>query len=623
MRLTNESRLVKNKHRPDETMMNKADEHIAALSQLEAVAFASNPENLDALLHQIHLLNRTSRWDVDQDDPFWERLGVIETHVISSIKKRRAKKMLLAGCVAVVVCVMLMLLGWNYAYNAHFQNYAARMEAALLHGSTAEVESLLDEKWRFEPGRSGAENAVRIRSLAATWLAMKKSACDSWLTELGRTEDEIENWGSLSPEKRHTLIKDVSTLQSFHEINAKEFNPSDAQKIAALTTKITELKQEWLRETTSSAEVALSALDSCLIQADGVFGEPLVLLLPEMRRVATKVVEAQAPGLEERLTKKMERALSKHQQLEASSMAWVKSFDQMAGEHTTAETHAEILRGMMAKLPEGHRIRSDFAAVLEKGMSAAVLHQQAMQTMGVTAASNKALFPTRPCTDAEMSFLKERLPALEAAAAQPAPDSPDTYRYHLRSLAGWASKRDATSPPQFTQSALFFLDRIYADPWMKPFEKALLCQVVDGVISQDSMSWGMLWCPSASKELSEVLKLAGKSPDPLLGKGVGLSAEKLVLLEAYFTDHRDVDFQQEAAALQLLVAAASSWQKTGVVIEDGKIHYLGNLPEQCVLLAWGRGTAVVGFRSSLGKIKWLGDHPVMGSPVFCHAAHAK
>jgi hypothetical protein len=621
--LTNESRLVKNKHRPDETMMNKADEHIAALSQLEAVAFASNPENLDALLHQIHLLNRTSRWDVDQDDPFWERLGVIETHVISSIKKRRAKKMLLAGCVAVVVCVMLMLLGWNYAYNAHFQNYAARMEAALLHGSTAEVESLLDEKWRFEPGRSGAENAVRIRSLAATWLAMKKSACDSWLTELGRTEDEIENWGSLSPEKRHTLIKDVSTLQSFHEINAKEFNPSDAQKIAALTTKITELKQEWLRETTSSAEVALSALDSCLIQADGVFGEPLVLLLPEMRRVATKVVEAQAPGLEERLTKKMERALSKHQQLEASSMAWVKSFDQMAGEHTTAETHAEILRGMMAKLPEGHRIRSDFAAVLEKGMSAAVLHQQAMQTMGVTAASNKALFPTRPCTDAEMSFLKERLPALEAAAAQPAPDSPDTYRYHLRSLAGWASKRDATSPPQFTQSALFFLDRIYADPWMKPFEKALLCQVVDGVISQDSMSWGMLWCQSASKELSEVLKLAGKSPDPLLGKGVGLSAEKLVLLEAYFTDHRDVDFQQEAAALQLLVAAASSWQKTGVVIEDGKIHYLGNLPEQCVLLAWGRGTAVVGFRSSLGKIKWLGDHPVMGSPVFCHAAHAK
>ena len=604
-------------------MMNKADEHIAALSQLEAVAFASNPENLDALLHQIHLLNRTSRWDVDQDDPFWERLGVIETHVISSIKKRRAKKMLLAGCVAVVVCVMLMLLGWNYAYNAHFQNYAARMEAALLHGSTAEVESLLDEKWRFEPGRSGAENAVRIRSLAATWLAMKKSACDSWLTELGRTEDEIENWGSLSPEKRHTLIKDVSTLQSFHEINAKEFNPSDAQKIAALTTKITELKQEWLRETTSSAEVALSALDSCLIQADGVFGEPLVLLLPEMRRVATKVVEAQAPGLEERLTKKMERALSKHQQLEASSMAWVKSFDQMAGEHTTAETHAEILRGMMAKLPEGHRIRSDFAAVLEKGMSAAVLHQQAMQTMGVTAASNKALFPTRPCTDAEMSFLKERLPALEAAAAQPAPDSPDTYRYHLRSLAGWASKRDATSPPQFTQSALFFLDRIYADPWMKPFEKALLCQVVDGVISQDSMSWGMLWCQSASKELSEVLKLAGKSPDPLLGKGVGLSAEKLVLLEAYFTDHRDVDFQQEAAALQLLVAAASSWQKTGVVIEDGKIHYLGNLPEQCVLLAWGRGTAVVGFRSSLGKIKWLGDHPVMGSPVFCHAAHAK
>ncbi len=604
-------------------MMNQADEHMAALSQLETEAFASNPENLDALLHQIHLLNRTSRWDVDQDDLFWERLGVIEAHVTSSIKKRRTKKMLLGGGIAVAACATLMLLGWHYAYNAHFQNYAARMEAVLLHGSTADVKSLLDEKWRFEPGRSGAENAVKIRSLAAAWLATKKSACDSWLTELGRVEAEIENWGSLSLEKRRILIKDVSTLQSFHEINAKEFNPSDAQKIAALTTKITELKQEWLRETTSSAEVALSVLDSCLLRADGVFGEPLVLLLPEMRRVATKVVEAQAPGLEERLTKKMERALSKHQQLEASSMAWVKSFDQMAGEHTTAETHAEILRGMIGKLPESHRIKSEFAAVLEKGMSAAVLHQQAMQTMGLTAASNKALFPTRPCTDAEMSFLKERLPALEAAAAQPEADSPDTYRYHLHTLAGWAGKRDGTSAPQFTQSALFFLDRIYADPWMKPFEKALLCQIVDGVISQASVSWGMLWCPSASKELSEVLKLAGKSPEPLLGKGVGLSAEKLVLLEAYFTDHRDVDFQQEAAALQLLVAAAPSWQKTGVVIEDGRIHYLGNLPEQCVLLAWGKGTAVVGFRSSLGKIKWLGDHPVMGSPVFCHTAHAK
>jgi len=304
-------------------------------------------------------------------------------------------------------------------------------------------------------------------------------------------------------------------------------------------------------------------------------------------------------------------------------MAWVKSFDQMAREHTTAEAHAEILRGMMAKLPEAHRIKSEFAAVLEKGMSAAVLHQQAMQTLGVSAVSNKAMFPTRPCTEAEMSFLKERLPALEAAAAQPAPDSPDTYRYHLRCLAGWAGMSDAVSPPQFTQSALFFLDRIYADPWMKAFEKALLCQVVDGVISQDSVSWGKLWCPSASKELSEVFKLAGRSPDTLLGKGVGLSAEKLVLLEAYFTDHRDVDFQQEAAALQLLVSAAPSWQKTGVVIEDGRIHYLGNLPEQCVLLAWGKGTAVVGFRSSLGKIKWLNDRPVMGSPVFSHAAQTK
>lgn len=531
--------------------------------------------------------------------------------------------MLSGGGIAAAAFATLMLLGWHYAYNAHFQNYAGRMETALLHGSSADVKSLLDEKWRFEPGRSGAENAVKIRSLAAAWLVTKKSACDSWLTGLGRTEDEIENWGSLSPEKRRILIKDVSTLQSFHEINAKEFNPTDAQKIAALTTKITELKQEWLRETTSTAEVALIALDSCLLQSDGVFGEPLVLLLPEMRRVAAKVVEAQAPGLEERLAKRMERALSKQQQLEASSMAWVKSFDQMAGEHTTAETHAEILRGMMAKLPESHRIKSEFAAVLEKGMSAAVLHQQAMQTQGVTAASNKALFPARPCTDAEMNFLKERLPALEAAAAQPAPDSPDTYRYHLRSLAGWAGKRDVTSAPQFTQSALFFLDRIYADPWMKPFEKALLCQIVDGVISQDSVSWGMFWWPSASKELSEVLKLAGRSPDPLLGKGVGLSAEKLVLLDSYFTEHRDVDFQQEAAALQLLVAAAPSWQKTGVVIEDGRIHYLGNLPEQCVLLAWGKGTAVVGFRSSLGKIKWLGDRPVMGSPVFCHAVHAR
>ncbi len=603
--------------------MNRADEHMTALSQLEAEAFAGKPENLDALLHQIHLLNRTSRWDVVQEDSFWERLGVIEAHVTSSIKKRRARKMLLGGVISVAACATLMLLGWHYAYNIHFQNYTAGMESALLHGSTADVKSLLDEKWRFEPGRSGAEDAVKIRSMAAAWLATKKSACDSWLTELGRVEAEIENWGSLSPEKRRNLIKDVATLQSYHEINATEFNPSDAQKIAALMTKTTELNQEWLREMTSSAEVVLSALDSCLLQADGVFGEPLVLLLPEMRRVAAKVVEAQAPGLEKGLTKEMERALSKQQQLEASSMVWVRSFDQMAGEHTTAETHAEILRGLMAKLPEGHRIRSEFAPVLEQGMSAAALHQQAMQTMGVTAASDKTLFPAHPCTESEMNFLKERLPALEASAAQPVPDSPDTYRYHLRSLAGWAGKRDAASAPQFTQSALFFLDRIYADPWMKSFEKALLCQIVDGVIGQDSVSWGLLWCPSASKELSEVLKLAGRSPDPLLGKGVGLSAEKLILLESYFTEHRDVDFQQEAVALQLLVAAAPSWQKTGVVIEDGRIHYLGNLPEQCVLLAWGKAAAVVGFRSSVGKIKWLGDRPVMGSPVFCHAAHTK
>ena len=529
----------------------------------------------------------------------------------------------MGGVISVAACATLMLLGWHYAYNAHFQNYTERMEAALLHGSTADVKPLLDEKWRFEAGRSGSNNAVKIRLLAAAWFATKKAECDSWLTELGRTEDEIENWGSLSPEKRRILIKDFSTLQSFHEINSKEFNPSDAQKLATLTTKITELKQEWQREMTSSAEVALSALDSCLIQADGVFGEPLVLLLPEMRRVAAKLIEAQAPGLEEQLAKRMEHALSKQQQLEASSMTWVKSFDQMAGEHTTVETHAEILRDLMANLPESHRIKGEFAAVLEKGMSASTLCQQAMRTMGVTAASNKALFPTRPCTDAEMSILKESLPALEAAAAQPAPDSPDTYRYHLRSLAGWACKRDAASAPQFTQSALFFLDRIYMDPWMKPFEKALLCQIVDGVISQDSVSWGMLWCPSASKGLSEVLKLTGRSPDPLLGKGVGLSAENLVLLESFFTEHRDLDFNQEAAALQLLVAAAPSWQKTGVVIEDGRINYLGNLPEQCVLLAWGKGTPVVGFRSSLGKIKWMGDRPVMGSPVFCHAAHAK
>jgi|GEM_PF-6037743 len=603
--------------------MSRADDHIATLIQLEIEASASSPENLDALLHQIHVLNRASRGDVDQDNPFWERLGLMEAHLTSAIKKRRSRKMLLVSAVGITTCAALMLLGWQYAYNAHFQNYVTRVEAALLHGSAADVKSLLDEKWKFEPGRSGAENAVKIRSMAAVWLAAKKSACDSWLTELGNAEDEIENWGSMSPEKRRILIKDVTMLRSFHEINTKEFNPSDAQKIAALTTKITELKMEWLGEATSTAEVALSALDSCLLQADGVFGEPLVLLLPEMRRVAAKVAEAQAPEIDKQLAKMMERALGKQQQVEASSMAWIKSFDHMAGEHTTAETHAEILRGIMAKLPKSHRIKSEFAAVLAKGMSAAVLHQQAMQTLGVTTASNKALFPDRPCTEAEISFLKERLPALEAAAAQPSPDSPDTYRYHLRCLAGWAGMRDAVSSPQFTQSALFFMDRIYADPWMKPFEKALLCQVVDGVISLDSVAWGMLWGPSANKELSEVLKLADRNPDPLLGKGIGLSAEKLILLESYFTEHRDVDFQQEAVALQLLVTLPPSWQKTGVVIEDGKIHYLGDLPDQCVLLAWGNGTVVVGFRSSLGKIKWLRDHPVMGSPVFCHAIRAK
>lgn len=603
--------------------MDQVNEHMAVLSRLETEAFVNNPENLEALLHQIHLLNRTSRWDVVQDDPFWARLGVIEAHVTSSIKRRKTRKIFMGGVISVAACATLVLLGWQYAYNAHFQNYTARMEDALLHGSTADVRPLLDEKWRFEAGRSGADNAVKIRSLAAAWFATKKAECDSWLTELGRTEDEIANWGSLSPEKRRILIKDVSTLKSFHEIDPKEFNSSDAQKLAALTSKITELKQEWLRETTSSAEVALSTLDSCLIQADGVFGEPLVLLLPEMRRVAAKVVEAQMPGLDERLTKRMDRSLSKQQQLEAGSTAWVKSFDQMAGKHTTTETHAEILRGMMAKLPENHQIKSEFAAVLENGMSAAVLHQQAMKKMGVTADSNKSLFPSRPCTESEMSFLKERLPALEAAASQHAPGSPDTYRYHLHSLAGWAGKRDVTSVPQFNQSALFFLDRIYADPWMKPFEKVLLCQIVDGIISQDSTSWGMLWSPSASKELSEVLKMASRSPDQLLGKGIGLSAEKLVLLEVYFTEHRDVDFQEEASALQLLVAASSSWKKTGVVIEDGRIHYLGNLPDQCVLLACGKGTTVVGFRSSLSKIKWLGDLPVMGSPVFCYTAHTK
>jgi hypothetical protein len=360
----------------------------------------------------------------------------------------------------------------------------------------------------------------------------------------------------------------------------------------------------------------MSALDTCLLQANPVFGEPLVLLLPEMRRVAAKVVEAKAPELDEQLAKSMARALSKWQQFEANSMAWVKSFDQMAGEHTKVETHAEILRGLMAKLPDGQRIKSEFAAVLDKGMNATTLHQQAMKTLGVTAVSNKALFPDRPCTDAEMSFLKERLPALEAAAAQPSPDSPDTYRFHLRALAGWAAMRDATSAPQFTNTALFFLDRIYADPWMKPFEKALLCQVVDGVISLEPEAWGMPWCPSAIKELREVINLVGKSPEPLLGKGEGLSAEKLILLEAYFTEHRDVDFQEEANALQLLVAAKPSWQKTGVVIEDAKIHYSGSLPEQCVLLAWGKGAALVGFRSSLGKIKWLSDPPSIGSPVF-------
>lgn len=604
-------------------MTNQVDDHRATLSQLEAEVFASNPENLDALLHQIRLLNRSSRWDVVQDDSFWERLGVIEALVASSIKKRRAKKMLVGGGVAVLVCVTLALFGWNYAYNAHFQSYTARMEAALLHGSTAEVKSLLDEKWRFEPGRSGAENAVKIRTLAAAWLTAKKSACDSWLTELGRAEDEIENWGGLSAEKRRLLIKDVSTLQSFHEINAKEFNSSDTHKIAALKARTAELAQEWGREMTSSAEVALSTLDSCLLQADGVVGEPLVMLLPEMRRVAAKVLEAQTPELDSLLRKRMERALGRHQQIEASAMAWVKSFDQMAGEHTAVETHAEILRGLIARLPENHRARSEFGTVLEKGMNAAVLHQRAMQAAGVTSASSLSLFPTRPCSEAEMRFLEERLPALYAAASPSAPDSPDTYRYHLRSLAGWACHQDAVSAPQFNGSALFFLDRIYADPWMKPFEKALLCQVVEGVVSLEPASWGMLWCPSAKKELDEVLRLAGKSPDPLLGKGVGLPAEKLILLESYFDEHRNVDFQQEAAALQLLAANSPSWVKTGVVIEDGRIHFLGNFPEQSVLLAWGKATAVVGFRSSMGKTKWLGDRPVLGSPVFRHAPLSK
>ena len=598
------------------TKIDRADEHMVTLRQLEAEALASKPENLDALLHRIHLLNRASRRDVVHDDTFWESLAGIEAHVTKLIKKQRSRKMLLGGIIGVVVCAALMLFGWHYAYNAHFQNYAARMEAALLKGSTADVKLLIDEKWRFEATGSGAENAVKIRSLAGTWLATKKAECDLWLTELSKAEDLIETWGGLPPEKRRVLIKQLNTLQSFHDINTKEFSPVDAQRIAAAMTKLTELKQEWVSEMTSSAEVAMSALDTCLLQANVVFGEPLVLLLPEMRRVAAKVVEAKAPELEEQLAKSMARALSKWQQFEANSMAWVKSFDQMAGEHTKAETHTEILRGLMAKLPDGQRIKSEFAAVLDKGMNATTLHQQAMKTLGVTAVSNKALFPARPCTDAEMSFLKERLPALEAAAAQPSPDSPDTYRFHLRALAGWAAIWDAISAPQFTNTALFFLDRIYADPWMKPFEKALLCQVVDGVISLEPGSWGMPWCPTAIKELREVINLAGKSPEPLLGKGEGLAAEKLILLEAYFTEHRDVDFQQEATALQLLAAAAPPWQKTGVAIEDGKIYYSGSLPEQCVLLAWGKGTALVGFNSSLGKIKWLSDPPALGSPVF-------
>ncbi|MBL9185046.1 MAG: hypothetical protein JNN17_23065 [Verrucomicrobiaceae bacterium] len=599
-----------------------ADDHNAALQQLEIAAFADDCRNFDAVLHQVHLLSRRSRWEVPEDDGFWKRLGNIEAHLNNSIKKQRTKKLLAVGGIGFVCSAILTLLAWNYACIAYFKDYTARMEKALLNGDTTEVNSLLREQWKFDPGRSGAANALKIRSLASGWLATKKASCEAWLVELGRAESELEKWSSLTPETRSLLIKQTATLQSFHEANINEFTPSDARRIGVLAVKATTLDQEWMREKTTSAELALSILDSCLSRADGVFGEPLVSQLPEMRRAAAKVAE-EMHDIEERLAKRMARALGKYQQMEEAAVSWVKSFDQMAGEHASAETHAQILRNLMANLPEHHQLKAGFAQVLDKGLWPDVLHQQAMHKMGLTADSSEALFPARPCTAEEIQFLKQRLPVLEASAGKPPPDSPDTYRYHLKALASWAASKDYITTPQFTQSALFFLDHIYADPWMKPFEKALLCQVVDGVIKLDPASWGLIWSPSATNEIREVLKLVGDSPEPLLSEGTVLAAEKLVMLESYFTDRRDVDFQQEASALQLLVKSATSWEKVGVVAENGKLHFLGELPGQCVLLAWGNGSVVVGFQSSLGKTVWLNDRPMMGSPAFCRRGETK